>query len=95
MELKFDKEIFEDLLYISRLNVAENERTDFMEQIKNVVSGMDVLRNYLKESATECKTISETDLRSSEIVKGTETKDLKKNSEEFLDGYYRVPKVLE
>lgn len=95
MELKIDKEIFEDLLYISRLGMAENEKANFIEHIKSTISNMDVLRNYLHESETEDMAISETGLRSCEIVKDLDAKDLKKNSAEFLDGYYRVPKVLE
>ena len=39
--------------------------------------------------------ISEAALRGNEIVKQLDTQDLKKNSSEFLDGYFRVPKVLE
>ena len=33
-------------------------------------------------------------LRDDDVVKGLDIPDVKKISEEFLDGYFRVPKVL-
>ena len=33
-------------------------------------------------------------LREDEIVQGLDIPDVKKMSDEFLDGYFRVPKVL-
>ena len=66
-----------------------------MEEIKKSVSGLDVLRKYVDESELQRHGISEAALRGNEIVKQLDTQDLKKNSSEFLDGYFRVPKVLE
>lgn len=95
MEVKIDKEIFEDLLYISRLSVEEKDKPLIMKQIKGVINDLDVLRSYVDEKEPQGNEISETALRGSEIVKALDAKDLKKNSSEFLDGYFRVPKVLE
>lgn len=66
-----------------------------MKQIKGVINDLEVLRSYVDEKEPQGNEISETALRGSEIVKALDTKDLKKNSSEFLDGYFRVPKVLE
>ncbi len=95
MEVKIDKEIFEDLLYISRLSVEEKDKPLIMKQIKGVINDLEVLRSYVDEKEPQGNEISETALRGSEIVKALDAKDLKKNSSEFLDGYFRVPKVLE
>lgn len=95
MEVKIDTEIFEDLLYISRLSVEEKDKPLIMKQIKGVINDLEVLRSYVDEKEPQGNEISETALRGSEIVKALDTKDLKKNSSEFLDGYFRVPKVLE
>ena len=83
------------LLYISRLSVDEKQKPALMEEIKKSVSGLDVLRKYVDESELQRHGISEAALRGNEIVKQLDTQDLKKNSSEFLDGYFRVPKVLE
>lgn len=95
MEVKLDNEILDDLLYISRLSVDEKQKPALMEEIKKSVSGLDVLRKYVDESELQRHGISEAALRGNEIVKQLDTQDLKKNSSEFLDGYFRVPKVLE
>lgn len=95
MEVKIDTEIFEDLLYISRLSVEEKDKPLIMKQIKGVINDLEVLRSYVDEKEPQGNEISETALRGSEIVKALDAKDLKKNSSEFLDGYFRVPKVLE
>lgn len=95
MEVKIDKEIFEDLLYISRLSVEEKDKPLIMKQIKGVINDLEVLRSYVDEKEPKGNEISETALRGSKIVKALDAKDLKKNSSEFLDGYFRVPKVLE
>lgn len=94
MEVKLDNEILDDLLYISRLSVDEKQKPA-LEEIKKSVSGLDVLRKYVDESELQRHGISEAALRGNEIVKQLDTQDLKKNSSEFLDGYFRVPKVLE
>ena len=40
------------------------------------------------------KTTVATELRDDEVVKGLEIPDVKKMTSEFMDGYFRVPKVL-
>lgn len=95
MEIKLDDEIFEGLLYMSRLTATEEESRVFIEQIKKVMSDMDVLHRYLKDLDLEAPTVDETALRDSEIQSGLDARMLKKNSSEFLDGYFRVPKILE
>lgn len=95
MEIKLDKEIFADLLFMSRLSATEAETETFIVQIKTIMDGMDGLYDFVREVEFEALSVDESSLRNANIMEGLVSKDLKQNSNEFLDGYFRVPKVLE
>lgn len=95
MEVKLDDEIFDSLLFMSRLSASTEEAHIFIEQIKKVIGGMDSLRNFVDEPVSSSDSVDEKNFRTAEVRKGLEANDLKQNSADFLDGYFRVPKVLE
>lgn len=92
--MKLDKEIFDSLLYISRLDIDESQKQTYMEQIQKVVDDMEVLRTFVSSETTSEHTDSELDLRGNSIGKNLNTQALKQNSSDYVDGYFRVPKVL-
>ena len=94
MEPKIDDEIFDALLYISRLSTTPQEKQELMPQLQQIVKGMEILRDHVEDSNFLGASKNESELRSNDIVKTLEAQDLKKNSKEYVDGYFRVPKVF-
>lgn len=95
MENKITEEVFDALLYISRLSTTEEEKQKLIPQIQKIVADMEILRTYTTGTEKEATIKSQDELRSNSIRKGLDSRDLKKNSKEYLDGYFRVPKVLD
>ena len=72
------KEIFDTLLYISRLDVTGEEGVALQNQIGSIVGNSN----------------SESDLRTSSPSCYVDSHALKLINNEFMDGYFRTPKVL-
>ncbi|MGP1414967.1 MAG: Asp-tRNA(Asn)/Glu-tRNA(Gln) amidotransferase subunit GatC [Treponema sp.] len=90
------KEIFDTLLYISRLDATGEERTALQNQIASIVGYFKELEKFRNDSleATDCSSNSEKDLRTSLSHIYVEARSLKVINNEFMDGYFRTPKVL-
>ena len=92
---KITPEVFENLLYLSRLSPADSDRESLAGQVGQIVEYFNILKKYDVSAETDdAAMISEEALRSDTIVAGIAQSDLKKMSSEYMDGYFRVPKVL-
>ena len=82
---KITPEVFDNLLDLSRLSLEEHER-----------QSIDILKQFDSEdnALQRCET-QESALRSDTVAVGIEQAALKKMTNEYMDGYFRVPKVLE
>ncbi|MFI3258298.1 MAG: Asp-tRNA(Asn)/Glu-tRNA(Gln) amidotransferase subunit GatC [Spirochaetales bacterium] len=92
-----DTNTLEALLYLSRLSPEATDLETLKAQVDEVVGYFDILSEYDKGKnpydAYPATVVEE--LRPDEIVKGVDIRDVKKMTAEFMDGYFRVPKVLE
>ena len=93
---KISKEVFSTLLYLSRLSLSKDEGLIISGQVNNLVGYFEILDKFADSSLDSSMYAkhSETDLRPSEIKKGLAQSDLKKMTSEYMDNYFRVPKVL-
>lgn len=93
---KIDETTLEALLYLSRLSPESTNMQVLKSQVDQIVEYFDVLSEYDdNENPYDAYPATVADkLRQDEIVAGLEIKDVKKITPEFLDGYFRVPKVL-
>ncbi len=92
-----DKDTLEALLYLSRLSSEHTNVETLKSQVDQVVSYFDLLSEY-DEGGNPYDAYPTTEvekLREDEIVKGIDIPDVKKMTPEFMDGYFRVPKVVE
>ena len=88
-----DENMLEALLYLSRLAPSS---VDLKTQTEQIVAYLDILSRF-DDSENPYDAYPSTDadsLREDEIEKGLDIPDLKKMTGEFMDGYFRVPKVL-
>ncbi len=93
---KITDEVFESLLYISRLSVDGDEKEKLSGQIASLVEHLQELDAFVdKDLDCYVATNGENDLRSNEVGAAIEAGSLKKMSDEYMDGYFRVPKVLD
>ena len=95
MSKKIDDKTFDVLLYVSRIEASKEEKTLLQTQISNIVGYFKELEKFSDEDLSffdSCN--SEEDLRISENKCYVEGYLLKKMSNEFMDGYFRSPKVL-
>ena len=93
---KIDEQTLEALLYLSRLSPESTNLDVLRKQVDEVVGYFDLLSNYDdSENPYDAypTTVAEK-LREDDVVKGLEIPAVKKVSTEFMDGYFRVPKVL-
>ena len=90
------KEIFDVLLYISRIDVTGEEKALLKNQISRIVGYFKALERVRNDSLETfaCNSNSEKNLRTSLPSLYVETKALKLINTEFMDGYFRTPKVL-
>ncbi len=90
------KEVFDILLYISRLDVSGEERSALQNQISSIVGYFKELERFHDDSleASDSNFNSEKDLRTSLPSCYVEARALKLINNEFMDGYFRTPKVL-
>ena len=77
--------------YILFLSSDDALKPTYVERCVNVMKN-----NPKREVKIEEKVISETkeEKKYDEVVKGLEIPDVKNVSENFMDGYFQVPKVL-
>lgn len=91
-----DETTFSNLLYLSRLSPESSNVEVLAGQVREIVDYFEVLSKYAgNENPYDAypATTVET-LRAGDVVKGLEAADLKKITDEYMDGYFRVPKVL-
>ena len=93
---KIDEQTLENLLYLSRLSPESTNMETLKKQVDEIVGYFDVLSKYDdSENPYDAYPSTEVDkLRDDEIVPGLEIADVKKVTENFMDGYIQVPKVL-
>lgn len=92
---KITPEVFDNLLYLSRLSSNDSDMESIAGQVGQIVEYFDILKKYDVPTETDdTAMISEGLLRRDTIVAGITQPDLKKMSSEYMDGYFRVPKVL-
>ena len=91
-----DENMLEALLYLSRLAPTSVDLKTLKNQTEQIVAYLDILSRF-DDSENPYDAYPSTDadsLREDEIEKGLDIPDLKKMTAEFMDGYFRVPKVL-
>ena len=92
---KITPEVFDNLLYLSRLSSNDSGMESIAGQVGQIVEYFDILKKYdVPAEADNTVRFSEGSLRSDTIAVGITQSDLKKMSSEYMDGYFRVPKVL-
>jgi aspartyl-tRNA(Asn)/glutamyl-tRNA(Gln) amidotransferase subunit C len=93
---KIDEETLDALLYLSRLSPESTNLTVLREQVDQIVSYFGILSEFddSENPYDAYPTTKAENLRSDDVIKSLEISDIKKVSDEFLDGYFRVPKVL-
>lgn len=91
-----DETTLSNLLYLSRLSPESTNVEILGQQVQQIVDYFEVLSQYAGDEnpydAYPATTVES--LRAGDIVKSLEPVDLKKITPEFMDGYFRVPKVL-
>ena len=93
---KITPEVFDNLLELSRLSLEEHERQSIAAQVEQIVSYFDILKQFdIEDNALQRQETQEAALRSDAVTVGIEQAALKKMTNEYMDGYFRVPKVLE
>ncbi len=96
MSEEITKEIFDVLLYISRIDVSGDEKVLLQNQISRIVGYFAELERFKNDSIelSDCNSNSEKNLRTLLLPSYIESRALKLISSEFMDGYFRTPKVL-
>lgn len=91
-----DETTFANLLYLSRLSPESSNVEILADQVQQIVDYFGILSQYAGDEdpydAYPATTVDA--LRSGDVMKSLELADLKKITPEFMDGYFRVPKVL-
>ncbi len=91
-----DENTLDALLHLSRLDPASTNMTVLKGQVDQIVEYFDLLSQFDdSENPYDAypTTVAE-NLRDDSTVKGLDIPDVKKMTPEFMDGYFRVPKVL-
>ena len=91
-----DGTTFENLLYLSRLSPESTNTEILAGQVRQIVDYFGVLTRFSGDENPydAYSTTTEGELRDGEVIKALEPADLKKITPEYMDGYFRVPKVL-
>lgn len=94
---KVDEKTLEALLELSRLSTETCDTQTLKEQVDRIVEYFGILKEFDsgEDTANAYATSKDEDLRDDKIVSGLEMHDVKHITKEFMDGYFRVPKVLE
>jgi aspartyl-tRNA(Asn)/glutamyl-tRNA(Gln) amidotransferase subunit C len=92
-----DEETLEKLLYLSRLSPESTNLTILKKQVDEIVGYFEILSKYDdSENPYDAYPATEVEkLRGDTVVPGLTVHDVKQISENFMDGYFQVPKVLE
>lgn len=91
-----DEQTLDALLHLSRLSPECTNLEILKKQVDDIVGYFDILSQY-DDSENPYDAYPSTvaqELRDDEVVKGLDIPDVKKITPEFMDGYFRVPKVL-
>lgn len=91
-----NEEVLNNLLYLSRLSSESTNLDILKKQVDDIVGYFEILSKYDdSENPYDAypSTVAEK-LREDEVVAGLEMHDVKNVSENFMDGYFQVPKVL-
>ena len=93
---EIDAETLENLLYLSRLSPESTDIQTLKKQVDDILGYFEILSKYDdSENPYDAYPKTEADkLRGDTVVEGLEISDVKKVSENFMDGYFQVPKVL-
>lgn len=94
---KVDEKTLEALLELSRLSPESCDTQTLKEHVDRIVEYFGILKEFdtgenTVDAYAACK---DENLRDDKIVPGLEMHDVKHITHEFMDGYFRVPKVLE
>lgn len=96
MKKSVDENTLEALLYLSRLSSESTNMDTLKKQVDEIVGYLDILSKF-DDNENPYAAYPATDaskLRDDSVVSGLEMKDVKKISENFMDGYFQVPKVI-
>ena len=91
-----NEEVLNNLLYLSRLSPESTNLETLKKQVDDIVGYFEILSKY-DDSENPYDAYPSTaaeKLREDEVVSGLEMHDVKNVSENFMDGYFQVPKVL-
>lgn len=93
---KIDEQTLDALLFLSRLSPESTNLEVLRSQVDQIVGYFDLLSEYNdSENPYDAYPATQAEkLREDDVVPGLAISDVKKISEEFMDGYFRVPKVL-
>ncbi len=91
-----DDKTFENLLYLSRLSQESTNKGTLAAQVRQIVEYFEVLSKYAGDENPydAYPTNPVDDLRGNDIVPALDAVDLQRMTPEYLDGYFRVPRVL-
>lgn len=93
---RIDQTTFENLLYLSRLSPESTDTETLASQVRQIVDYFGILSKFSGEGNPydAYPTTEVENLRDETVRPGLAQQDLKRMTPEFMDGYFRVPKVL-
>lgn len=91
-----DGDTLEKLLYLSRLSPESTDLATLKKQVDDIVGYFEILSKYDdSENPYDAYPSTQAEkLREDSVVAGLDIPDVKKVTENFMDGYFQVPKVL-
>ena len=91
-----DEKTLENLLYLSRLSSDATDLATLKKQVDDIVGYFEILSKFDdSQNPYDAYPSTQADkLRDDAVVEGLDIPDVKKVSENFMDGYFQVPKVL-
>lgn len=91
-----DETTLSNLLQLSRLSPESTDMATLKKQVDEIVGYFDILSKYDdSENPYDAYPSTEAEkLRDDTVVPGLDISDVKKVTDEFMDGYFQVPKVL-
>ena len=91
-----DEKTLEYLLYLSRLSSDATDLATLKKQVDDIVGYFEILSKFDdSQNPYDAYPSTQADkLRDDAVVEGLDIPDVKKVSENFMDGYFQVPKVL-
>ena len=91
-----DEDTLQKLLYLSRLSPESTDMATLKKQVDDIVGYFDILSKYDdSENPYDAYPSTEAEkLRDDEVVPGLDIPAVKSVTNNFMDGYFQVPKVL-